>query len=76
MFRSEMNDQPSDGQESGRRPDGMAIVSYLLAGLALWGGIGWLADWALGYEALFLPIGLLIGMVGSLYLIITQFVRS
>ncbi|WP_106586056.1 AtpZ/AtpI family protein [Murinocardiopsis flavida] len=71
-----MNDQTSDGPDQGRRPDGMAIVSYLLAGLALWGGIGWLADWAFGYETLFLPIGLLIGMVGSLYLIITQFVRS
>ncbi|WP_460855735.1 AtpZ/AtpI family protein [Nocardiopsis coralliicola] len=55
---------------------GMTIVSYLLGGLAFWGFLGWLADRAFGFETLFLPIGLLLGLVGAMYLIITQYVRS
>jgi ABC-type enterobactin transport system permease subunit len=35
-----------------------------------------LADRMLGFEVLFLPIGLVLGLVGSIYLIITQYVRS
>ncbi|MBB5432704.1 hypothetical protein [Nocardiopsis composta] len=54
----------------------MTVLSYLLGGLAFWGFVGWLVDLALGFETLFLPIGLLLGLVGSLYLIITQYVRS
>ncbi|MFC4564506.1 hypothetical protein ACFO4E_21815 [Nocardiopsis mangrovi] len=69
-----MNGRPA---ESGEKPsaEGMTVVSYLLGGLAVWGGAGWLADRALGFETVFLPIGLVLGLVGSIYLIITQYVR-
>ncbi|WP_067968418.1 AtpZ/AtpI family protein [Nocardiopsis trehalosi] len=70
-----MNGRPGGGDDT-PSPDGMTIVSYLLGGLAVWGGVGWLADRMLGFEVLFLPIGLVLGLVGSIYLIITQYVRS
>ncbi|CAM3763739.1 hypothetical protein GCM10009799_43210 [Nocardiopsis rhodophaea] len=72
-----MNDRPGEGEDTGpQSASGLTIISYLLGGLAFWGGAGWLVDRALGYEALFLPIGLLLGLVGAIYLIITQYVRS
>ncbi|NYE49459.1 ATP synthase protein I [Spinactinospora alkalitolerans] len=71
-----MNDRPGDGSEKEPRADGMTVVSYLLGGLAFWGGVGWLADWAFGFTTLFLPIGLILGLVGAIYLIVTQYGRS
>lgn len=54
----------------------VTLISYLLGGLAFWGGVGWVVDWALGFSGLFLPIGLGIGLIGSIYLIYAQYVRS
>ena len=66
--RSADDTKPSDAM-------GMTLVSYLLGGLAFWGGVGWVADRALGFS-LFLPIGLLVGFVAGIYLIYAQHVRS
>lgn len=54
----------------------VTLISYLLGGLAFWGGVGWVVDWALGFSGLFLPIGLGVGLIGSIYLIYAQYVRS
>ncbi|WP_159943109.1 MULTISPECIES: hypothetical protein [unclassified Nocardiopsis] len=64
-----------DSQES-TNANATTLISYLLGGLAFWGGVGWVADWALGFSGLFLPIGLGLGLVASIYLIYTQHVRS
>lgn len=64
------------GGDEPPRANAGAVLSYLLGGLAFWGLIGWGADRALGFDTLFLPIGLLLGLVGGIYLIITQYVRS
>ncbi|WP_017570755.1 AtpZ/AtpI family protein [Nocardiopsis halotolerans] len=72
------NGHPSakkDSQEPSTA-NGTTLISYLLGGLAFWGGIGWVVDWALGFSGLFLPIGLGVGLVGSIYLIYIQHVRS
>lgn len=53
-----------------------SIVSYLLSGLLVWGGVGWLLDRWLGKEALFLPVGLLFGMVAAMYLVVVKINRS
>jgi ATP synthase protein I len=45
------------------------IVSYLLSGMLVWGGVGWLLDTWTGHRALFLPIGLVLGVVAALYLV-------
>ena len=50
--------------------DAMAtsIISYLITGPALFGGLGWLADHFL-HTSFLLPVGVLGGMALSIYLI-------
>lgn len=52
--------------------DGMRILSYLMAGLLFYGGLGYLGDRVLGTTWL-LPVGLIVGVVTSLYLIIKRY---
>lgn len=51
---------------------GMMIVSYMLSGLLIYGGLGWLGDRYLGTEFL-LPIGFLVGMALSFYMIVKRY---
>jgi hypothetical protein len=44
------------------------VVSYLISGPVLFGGIGWALDGWLG-TAFFVPFGILAGMAVSLYLV-------
>jgi ATP synthase protein I len=53
-----------------------AIVSYLLSGMLVWGGVGWFVDRWTGHKALFLPIGLVFGIAAALYLVHVRFDRS
>ncbi|MCI0687092.1 MAG: AtpZ/AtpI family protein [Sporichthyaceae bacterium] len=54
--------------------DGYVIIAYLLSGMILWGGVGWLLDRWLGTGFLLL-IGLLIGAAASVYLVYVRFGR-
>lgn len=45
------------------------MISYLLGGMAVWGGAGWVVDSLLGFSAIFMPIGLILGLVAAIYLI-------
>lgn len=53
---------------------GMRVLSYLLAGVALYGGLGWLADHLLGTGFL-LPVGIVLGAAAAVYTIIRRFGR-
>ncbi|PRY01785.1 AtpZ/AtpI family protein [Allonocardiopsis opalescens] len=65
-----MNDRQGSDREPEPKVDAMAIVGTLLAGPLCWGGIGWLADWLTDRATpLFLPIGILLGLGGSIYLV-------
>jgi ATP synthase protein I len=58
-----------------REGTGWAIVSYLIGGMVLYGGIGWLVGrWT--HIAAFFPIGLLLGIGLSLALVVFRFTRS
>lgn len=46
-----------------------AVTSTLIAGMAAWAGIGYLFDLWLGFRWLFLPIGMVVGMGGGIYLV-------
>jgi ATP synthase protein I len=70
--------------ESGRRPDSndrsgadlaWSIVSYEIAGIVLYGGIGWGLDHWLGTSFL-APIGVIVGLVAGLYLSFVRINRS
>jgi ATP synthase protein I len=54
---------------------GWNVVSYLLAGMAAYGGIGWLIGHALHVPVLF-PVGMLVGLGISLGYIIHRFGRQ
>jgi ATP synthase protein I len=51
------------------------IVSYLLSGMLVWGGVGWLLDRWAGREVLFFPIGVIVGVVAALYLVHVRYDR-
>lgn len=61
-------------RRSGNTDDGMVALSYILAGLILYGGLGWLGDYLL-HTAWLLPVGLIVGLACSFYLIIKRYGR-
>jgi ATP synthase protein I len=54
---------------------GWEVLSYLLAGMAAYGGIGWLIGHAVHVQILF-PIGMLVGAAISLGWIVHRFGRQ
>ena len=53
-----------------------SIIGTLVAGLAVWGGIGALVDWLAGFHAVFLSVGLVIGAIGGTYLVVVRYGRE
>lgn len=53
-----------------------AVTSTLIAGMATWGGVGYLVDRWLGLRWLFLPIGLVLGVAGGIYLVYIRYGRD
>lgn len=51
--------------------EGYRILSTILAGLLLYGGLGWLADHLL-HSSIWLPMGIILGTVTSLYVVIMR----
>jgi ATP synthase protein I len=70
-----MSDGGASGPGQPRRTDpsdGWTVLSYLISGLLLWGGVGWLLDRWLGTSFL-LPTGLLVGITAALYLVYIRY---
>jgi ATP synthase protein I len=66
------------GTPAGRDPgpgEGWAVLSYLIAGMALYGLVGWLVGRWTSVPVLF-PVGMLFGLASALALIIFRFTRS
>lgn len=61
-----------DGQPPPDTGMGMTAVSYLLGGMLVWGGIGWLVDHFVGTKGIFAGIGAVIGIGGGVYLIVRR----
>lgn len=57
------------------RGAGWTVLSYLLSGIAAYGGIGWLAGRAVHVTLLF-PIGMLVGLGISVGFVIYRYGRS
>lgn len=68
------SDESPEPRRGGHTDDGMVVLSYILAGLIFYGGLGWLGDYYFKTVWL-LPLGLIIGLVGSIYLIIKRYGR-
>ena len=48
---------------------GWAVVSTMIGGIAVWAGLGFLADRWLGTAHVFFTVGVFLGTAGSIYLI-------
>jgi ATP synthase protein I len=51
---------------------GWAALGYLIAGMAIWGFVGWLVDRWLGTDGLATGIGAVIGAAGGIYLVVRR----
>ena len=65
---------PSDPHKGDSPPPvdssaGWLAISYLLGGMLVWGGIGWLVDHWLGTKGIAMGIGAVIGGAAGVYLI-------
>lgn len=71
-----MDDQSRGAHAEPQQPAGMdqamSVLSYLITGIGVWGGLGWLVDhvWHLGFA---LPIGIVVGAALGCYLVIVRF---
>jgi len=54
---------------------GYRSISIIIAGLLLYGGVGWLLDRWFG-TSWWLPIGLIVGVTLGIYLVVVRFGRS
>jgi hypothetical protein len=50
-----------------------AIIGTLAAGIAVWGGLGYLADWLLGFRGPFFTLGIVLGAAGGIYLVYLRY---
>ncbi|GAA2522097.1 AtpZ/AtpI family protein [Pilimelia columellifera] len=71
-------DQPSqssgapNGDEPPRSDQGWAVMGYLIGGMAVWGGVGYLVDRWLDTGGIATAIGLVLGMAGAIYLVVRR----
>jgi F0F1-type ATP synthase assembly protein I len=65
-----------DGSGATGSGDGWTAVSYLLGGMAVYGGIGWAIGHWVWHSPLFFPLGMVIGLALATVLIIFSFGRS
>ena len=73
LLTSQRRPKTADTQDQVQNADeAMRILSYLLAGIIFYGGLGWLGDYLLKTSWL-LPLGLVVGTVVSIYLIMRRF---
>ncbi|WP_412541981.1 hypothetical protein R8Z50_05425 [Longispora sp. K20-0274] len=70
----------TDKNEPPKRPSsadganvGWSAIGYLIAGIGVWGGLGWLVDsWLDVPMHAGLMVGMLVGMAGAVYLIVKK----
>ena len=58
-----------------RESDGWQILSYMLGGMLLYGGVGWLVSHWTGISIIF-PLGMILGIGLSVAMIIFRFTRT
>jgi ATP synthase protein I len=67
--------EPDGSRQHGGEQEGWAVFGYLIAGMAVYGGIGWLVGrWT--HLAVLFPVGMLIGLGLAILLIILRYGRS
>ncbi|WP_431882959.1 hypothetical protein [Micromonospora gifhornensis] len=70
-----MADNPHRESSDDRSSEGAAgsVVGYLLAGIVVWGFLGWLAGEFLGLPTgIGIAVGMMLGAAGAIYLIMKR----
>jgi ATP synthase protein I len=65
---------PSTGKDD--KNAGWIIISYLVAGMAIYGGLGWLVGQFVGAVRITTLLGTVVGLVFALALVIYRYGRS
>jgi F0F1-type ATP synthase assembly protein I len=63
------------GQNPTEQPDDLSawtVLGYLVAGMAVYGGIGWLVDRWVGRTTIFLLIGAIVGLVVGIVMVLLR----
>jgi ATP synthase protein I len=79
MNRRSGGQPPVEGKPGGTGGEdnpGWAIFGYLLSGMAVYGGIGWLIGRWAGHSSIFLAVGMVVGLALAITLIIFRYGRS
>jgi ATP synthase protein I len=66
---------PPPDQPPANAGDGWRVFSNLIAGMVLYGGVGWLIGHLTGISILF-PLGMILGLVLSIVMIIFRYGRG
>ena len=64
------------GVPVGEGNPGWNIFSYLLSGMAFYGGIGWVIGHWVWHSFLFFPLGMLLGLLLAIFLVYYRYGRS
>ncbi len=72
---AEPQDAQAQAPRQAREADGWQILSYMLGGMLLYGGIGWLVSHWTGIAIIF-PLGMILGIGLSVAMIIFRFTRT
>lgn len=71
MADKQSSKKPDDDFASGSNA-GWAVVAYILAGIGVWGFVGWLVDRWLNSDGIATAIGCVLGAAGGIYLIVKK----
>jgi hypothetical protein len=76
VMSGDVGGRPARNQPPGppRASAGWAVTSYLIGGMAFYGGVGWLIGRWTGIAAFF-PVGMLLGLALAIALIIFRYAR-
>jgi F0F1-type ATP synthase assembly protein I len=66
--------EPGGGSEGNENP-GWAIFGYLLSGMAVYGGLGWLIGRWVGNTSIFLAVGMIVGLALAITMVIFRYGR-
>lgn len=80
-----VEDPPGRGDDTGGEPkppgpppirevDAYVVISYLLSGVILYGGLGWLLDWWLGTRG-FVALGIVVGAAAGVWVVWLRYSR-
>jgi F0F1-type ATP synthase assembly protein I len=72
MNQPPRHDEPSGSAGSQGMNQGLQVLSYLIAGIGVYGFFGWLGDHFLG-TAFLLPLGIIVGAGLGIYVVIKRF---